>query len=126
VKITIETIAHEQQRYPTCGDWTFDAAGNLTIKVSQLSDPRFEALIAIHELTEAVMCQHAGVTQEMVDLFDKAFERDRHPDNDDEPGDHPDAPYRRQHGIASGIESILAAEMGVVWGQYEKEVNALP
>lgn len=129
-KIEIEFIEHSKQRYPTVGDWRLvHGLGDqkiLLISVSQLSDWRYEALIAIHELAEVLMCQQAGITQEVVDKFDKDFEAARPPDNDDEPGDDPNAPYGKQHCIATGIESIVAAELGVCWKNYADEVLSMP
>lgn len=134
MKIIIETIPHSEQRYQTCGDWFFDCACqgapqdtcDLHIKVSNLSDWRLEALVAIHELVEVLKCKHDGVTSESVDAFDKAFEANRAPDNLDEPGDEPNAPYVKQHCLATGIERIMAAELGVSWKEYEKELESLP
>jgi hypothetical protein len=138
MKITIETIAHKDQRYPTVGDWTFDNLGNLNIRVSALSDWRREALIAIHELVEVILCKQAGVSQEVVDRFDMEFEsRQKVTDlpsgnvkfilnpTEGEPGDDPQAPYVRQHCVATGIERLLAAELGVNWKEYEQELDAL-
>ena len=45
MKITIDTIPHNQQRYPTVGDWAFDSNGNLIIAVSDLGDWRYNALV---------------------------------------------------------------------------------
>src|SRR6185437_14162711 len=100
MRIVIETIPHEQQRYPTVGDWTYEPDGTLLIRISKLSDERREALIAVHELVEVLLCKQDGVTQEAVDSFDKEFEANRPPDNVDEPGDDLRAPYARQHCIA--------------------------
>ena len=126
MKIIIETIPHEQHRYTTVGDWFYDPDGTLRIKVSELSDWRREMLIAVHELVEALMCKHDGVTVESVDKFDKEFEAHRHPDNKDEPGDDPSAPYVKQHCVATGIERILAAALDVQWKPYEDELCELP
>ena len=126
MKITIETIPHDQHRYPTVGDWYFNDNGDLTIKVSQLSDWRRECLVAVHELVEVLICKQDGVSQESVDKFDKDFEAHRHPDNEDEPGDEPTAPYVKEHCIATGIERLLAANLGVNWKEYEQELNDLP
>lgn len=126
MKITIETIPHEQQRYPTVGDWQYDESGNLTIRVSQLSDWRREALIAVHELVEVILCKGVGLSQEAVDAFDIAFEKKRAPDDDSEPGDNPNAPYRRQHCFATAVERMLCAELGVSWEEYEEELSSLP
>lgn len=126
MRVIIETIAHKDQRYPTVGDWFYDDDGTLRIKVSQLSDWRREMLIAVHELVEVLCCKHEGISQESVDQFDKAYEETRHPDNFDEPGDDPGAPYVKQHCIATGVERILAAELKVNWKQYEEELDELP
>lgn len=134
MKIVIETINHKDQRYPTVGDWFYkkDKSGEkvLHIKVSWL--PRWEmvALIAVHELVEVLLCKSAGVSQAEVDRFDKEFERARdrgqlaHPD--DEPGDNPGAPYKRQHCFATAVERMLCAEMGISWSDYADEVEKLP
>lgn len=132
--ITIETIPHEKQRYRTVGDWQVDPAGDLHITVSKLSDWRLEALVAVHEFVEVLLCKRAGIKQIEVDAFDVTFEQNRPKSNPheavegeyDEPGDEPTAPYVRQHCIATGIERILAAELGVLWKEYEEELNKLP
>lgn len=126
MKIIIETIPHNKQRYPTVGDWFTDDKGVLHIKVSELSDWRREALIAVHELVEVLLCQHDGVTQDEVDRFDKAYEMDRLPGDDSEPGDCESAPYNKQHCFATGIERLLAAQFRVAWANYEAELNDLP
>lgn len=126
MKITIETIEHSAQRYPTVGDWQFDDAGNLLIRVSQLSDWRREALVAVHELCEALLCKHQNVLEGAVDRFDMAYEQTRPEADDSEPGDHEEAPYRNQHCFATGIERLLCAEFGVSWSNYERELALLP
>lgn len=130
MKITIETIPHASHRYPTIGDWTVtrgpDASPVIKIFVSlEVGDWRAQALVAIHEVTEALMCIHDGVTQEQVDAFDIDFEKHRHPDNVDEPGDSKGAPYYKQHQYASAIERILAAQLDVDWNNYTKAVERL-
>lgn len=145
MKIVIETIPHDQQRYPTVGDWEikkepiyYESGGPgastekigeeevLYIRVSKLSDWRREALVAIHELVEVLLCKHDGVTTEDVDKFDMDFERRRKEGDLSEPGDDPKAPYVLEHCIATGIERILAAELNVSWKEYEEELEALP
>lgn len=128
IKVTIETIEHSQQRYPTVGDWWFDSDG-LHIKVSGLSDWRYEALVAVHELIEAILCKHHLVSQEAIDAFDKQYELDRAAGKhspSDEPGDDLDAPYRQEHCFATGIERMLAVELDVCWDLYSKMVESLP
>lgn len=125
MNVTIQVIPHDQQRYPTVGDWYFEG-DDLIIKVSKLSDWRREMLIAIHELAEVLICKHKGISAESVDKFDKEFEQNRSPDNVDEPGDDPSAPYVTEHCIATGIERIMAAQLGVSWKEYESELEDLP
>src|SRR5262249_37826766 len=81
-KIVSEVIDHTAQRYDTAGDWWFDPDGTLHVAVSKMSDPRYTVLLAMHELTEAILCRHAGVTTEQVDAWDMGEGADV-----DEPGD---------------------------------------
>jgi hypothetical protein len=85
LRIVIETIPHSQRRYPTVGDWQFDKAGDLHITVSKMSDQRYEFLVAAHEMIEAYLAIHAGVSPTAVDRFDKAYEANRKPGDDSEP-----------------------------------------
>lgn len=124
MKITIETIPHKEQRYPTVGDWYIED-GVIMIKVSSMDSWRYEALVAIHELVEIILCRGENISQEKVDEFDKAFEQNRMEGDESEPGESDGAPYRRQHRIASGVERIVAAELEVNWERYEKAINAL-
>ena len=142
MRVVIQAIEHVEQRYPTCGDYWDDEAGNLQVRVSKMDDWRYEALVGIHEVIEALLCRHDGVSFAEIDAFDKDFEKARaevtNPakvrrflfrgevrDKDAEPGDDPRAPYYRQHGIATGIERILAVLLGVDWSAYSEAVLAL-
>ena len=130
MKIIIETIPHGDQRYSSVGDWFYEPGEGeeevLHFKVSELSDWRREALIAVHELVEVLLCRHDGVSQEEVDQFDKKYEADRQPDDDSEPGDSPNAPYVKQHCLATAVERMLAAELEVSWQDYENELGEMP
>ena len=126
MRITIEIIRHEDQRYPTCGDWLWPNEHNLLIRVSDMGDWRAEAAVAVHELVEALLCKGEGITQEAIDAFDMAFEKDRMPLNDDEPGDDPTAPYHRQHCFATAVERMLIAALGMSWSEYADAVEKLP
>lgn len=124
-QIVIEFIPHDHQRYETVGDWFFDAQGDLHIRVSDLGNFLFNFLVASHELVEVVLCMQHGVTQEEVDKFDMEFELARQPGNVDEPGDNMLAPYYSEHQLASGVERLLAAMLGVNWKEYERKVEEL-
>jgi hypothetical protein len=122
VKITLRSIPHKDQRYKTVGDWYETEGRQIEITASQLSDWRREFLILIHELVEWGLCKQEGITQSEVDIFDKARESIQ---DEIELGDLKDAPYRKQHCIATGIERMLAAELDVVWSEYEEELTKL-
>ena len=121
MKITIETIDHNQQRYPTIGDWYFQD-GQLVIRVSNLSDRRHEFLVAFHELVEAILCIQDGVDEQEITDFDTMFELNRPQGNTDEPGDDISAPYKQQHLFATGIEKLLAERLEVTWKTYENDI----
>ena len=129
MNVRIEVIPHDQQAYPTVGNWFYDKNGDVIIQVSALSDWRREMLIAFHELAEVLICKHRGISQEEVDKFDKKFEADRAKGKhgeDDEPGDDPKAPYRKEHFFATNVEALLSAELDVNFQEYEKELSDLP
>lgn len=116
MNIHIEFIPSKDQRYETGGDWFFDDSGDLIIKISN-DDQDFptedhQHLVALHELVEALLCRKHGITQQMVDDFDMSEAQTLHAKND-EPGDHIDAPYRREHRFAMLIEHLMARELGL-------------
>lgn len=125
MKITIETIPHKDQRYPTVGDWQIKPNSTIHISVSHMANSHFEFLVGIHEAIEAFLCLKEGISQDAVDKFDREYETNRSKDDDSEPGDSRTAPYYRQHQIATGIERILAAELGVDWNIYESAIAKL-
>lgn len=125
LRVEIQTVPHRLQRYNTCGDWKRLGKVHYRIYVSDTKNDTYSALIGVHELVEALLCELRGIKQEDVDKFDMAFEAARQDGDDSEPGDDPAAPYRREHQFATKIERQLAEEMGVDWGEYEKSIYAL-
>lgn len=129
MNVHIETIPHKEQRYNTVGDWTFDKHGNFGINVSNTKNEDYNFLIAVHEFIESYLCKREGIKEEDVTKFDKHFEemRTAFPDlvGDMEPGDHDNAPYQKQHKIASMMEKWLADNMHIDWEAYNKKVNEL-
>ncbi len=121
----IRTIAHKDQRYDTVGDWqdTFDIGpprrAQLVITVSRLPDWRYEFLIALHELIEAALCGHRGITAAQVDEFDMSYA------GDGEPGADPRAPYHVEHEFAWKVEQEVAAQLGVDMEAYTAAIDAL-
>jgi len=125
MKIQLRTIPHSEQRYETCGDWENLSDGSLRISVSDMGNEDYAFLVAIHEAVEVWLCNKRGIADEAVSSFDIAFEKNRPDDDESEPGDHPDAPYRKEHFVATNIERIIAAELGIDWATYNKAVMSL-
>jgi hypothetical protein len=121
MKITIETIDHNDQRYNTVGDWQFDDEGNLNIKVSNTASESYNFLIGVHELVEAYLCKIRGISTQDVDKFDIDFISRHSPLW--EPGDSKDAPYHIQHKIATVIEYILLKELRLTSEAYESHIQ---
>jgi hypothetical protein len=122
--IRIESIPHDKQRYETIGDWYRDQSGNLQIKVSETGNNDYNFLVAIHELVEVWLCEKRGIELSVVDGFDQAYEINRQKGDDSEPGDSPKAPYKNEHCIATGIERIMCAALGIDWRDYEDALTS--
>lgn len=126
MKIVIESIPHSEQRYETPGDYYNLPDGSMVIRVSKEMGKQSCLLVAIHELVEQFLCSQAGITNEAIDDFDREYEANRKTgDIDSEPGDSPDAPYERQHNIATGIERLVCAEIGMPWEDHTLNVIRL-
>jgi hypothetical protein len=122
MNIQVKVIDHTKQEYPTVGNWSFNDAGDLSVEVSSMGDWRYESLVAVHEIIEALLCQERGISGKEITIFDKRFEDNRKKGNSDEPGDDQQAPYKDEHFFATNIERLLAAELGVDWKEYDKTV----
>lgn len=128
MKIIIESIPHEDQRYETVGDWFEDPDGTIHVKVSDMGNDDYALLVALHELHEFWLCRKRGITEETVTEFDVQFEKDRAKglhEEEDEPGDDPAAPYKKEHFFATNLERMFALEMGVDWNDYDDAVMSL-
>ena len=126
MKILIETIPHSEQRYNTVGDYTRTPDG-WHIRVSQLPDWREEALIAVHELVELLLCEARGIPDAAIDVWDMTWVPYYTTETGwvNEPGADPSAPYYHEHVCATGVELLLATELGVQWELYESHILAL-
>ena len=121
MNINIQVIPNEQHRPGISGaDWYFDQAGDLQVRISKMSDWRYETCLAVHEMVEAILCKYNGVTVAQVDEFDRPFEEAK--DNVTNVGDKTNAPYRREHCFATAAERIVAAELNVPWQDYDDEL----
>lgn len=124
LRILIQTIPHNQHRYPTVGDYTDDDLGGQTILVSDCSNWKYELLVAFHELIEQNLLKARNISEESVRNFDVLFEAGN-PNTGEEPGEQPDAPYYNEHMFAEKLERIYAKELGVDWDEYEEYLDNL-
>jgi len=101
-------------------DWYFYDNGDLRVMINRLSDWKRESLLLVHELVEALLCKHDGVTVAEVDNFDAEYDKTHSADLN--AGDDPKCPYQTQHCIATAVERIMAAHMGINWESYDREL----
>lgn len=117
MKIHIETIPSKGQRYPTCADYYMLPSGVIEVKVNEMGDERAEIMVVLHELIEAFLCRYALIDWTDIDKFDMKFSKKN---KSDEPGDKKNAPYHKEHMIATKVEKMLCKEFGLTWKQYNK------
>ena len=127
LKVEIKSIPHKRHRYPGAGDY-WDEKDWKIIRVSEMEDPRYEVLVALHEFVESFLCDLRGIFEQEITRFDVMFEEERengfHFDRE-EPGNDKRCPYRREHRWATRIERLMAWQMKVSWKEYSEAVNAL-
>jgi hypothetical protein len=121
-KITIEfTDDPNKVRNFGVGDYFVDKKGNKIIRVYQKDNSEkwslWAFLCAMHELTEYELCDRVWIKEEDVDAFDKWFESQN---LEGEPGDHEDAPYRKQHRSAEMVERYICEQLNLDWHEYFK------
>lgn len=127
ININIQTIPNSEQAYPTVGNY-WEENGELQFRVSDMKNHDYEFLVVIHELIEQHLVKKRGISLKDIDTFDINFEKERDEGKHDimeEAGDSKDAPYYKEHQYATGIERVLANELGIDWNEYNKTVMEL-
>lgn len=123
--VVIKAIPHSEQRYETVGDYVYNG-DRVYITVSDMGNRYKEAAVALHEFVEMMLCRLRGIEEPDIAAFDMQYEKNRDPlDLTSEPGDDPQAPYRKEHRFAENIERLFVQEMGMDWHEYEKTVLSL-
>ena len=128
MKINIVTIAIDKMRYPTVGDYWYDDEGILQVRVADMGNEFYEKMVIIHELVEEALTKRRGLPEPKIMAFDEAFERARAMGlrtEDEEPGFHNDAPYLREHTLATSVEMQMCALSGESWTDYDRTVMNL-
>lgn len=120
-------VAHEDQRYPTVGDWKISGQRKpyFLITASKMENPDYVFLVQLHELIESWLCFRRGIHEIEVTDFDLRYECTRPEGDFSEPGDDPKAPYNREHKFATVIEKQVATELGVDWEEYGRTVEEM-
>lgn len=137
MRIDWKIIDHNKQRYLTSGDWFWtreEGEHVLNVRISRMSDHRYELCLGVHEVVEAILCWHAAIAQEDVDAFDIGVE-DAHAAGAthypcgcarrelSDPGSDKHAPYHKQCMLANGIERVVAFALGIHWHSYDEQVD---
>ncbi len=125
LNLQIRTVPDKDQRYNTVGDYYVDETGKKVFVVSDMHDWRYELLTAVHELVESSLCRQRGISDELIDAFDIAYQATRADGDVSEPGDSEDAPYYHEHQFANKIEKMLSDELQVDWDDYCRVVDTL-
>lgn len=117
MKFEAKSVDPSLMRYVTTGDWekVGDHVIMPVVDYGMQDDNAF--LVALHELVESFLCLKHGVSEEIVTKFDV-----EHPELD-EPGDSPNAPYHKQHMIATQVERIVCEAMGLDWNKHNAWVQ---
>jgi len=128
IEIHIKSIPHDSQRYPTVGDYWYDDLGVLQVRVSEMGNQLYETMVVIHELVEELLTKHRGITEQQIMDFDLYYEKKREMglvDEMSEPGFSNEAPYLKEHTLATSVEMMICAMAGESWMDYDQTVNAL-
>ena len=116
-RIILEIIDHQDQRLHVPGDWFFTPDGNLTVRISDLGDWRYNFLVMRHEMDEAILCHFNRITTEMVDEDQK---KGKPSDDPDSFSGYPGARLQNQHNDALAAEWQMSRLLKVDWKLYGK------
>lgn len=117
--INIWAIPHNEQRYPTVGDYYKNEIDIWEILVSRTNADQ-EFMIAVHELIEWYLTQKRGISEESITEFDTNAGKDS-----DDPGSMRSAPYHKEHMFATKIEKMLCKELKCSWDEYDNSLKKL-
>lgn len=124
-KTIIEIVSLKKQRYETLGDYFYDKSGIRHFKITDTGNDLYNDLILIHEMIEEVLTRAKGIKEEIILRHDLEFEKlllDGKVSPDDEPGEHKNSPYRKEHAIAEIVERMMINHLGLIWKEYDAEI----
>ena len=121
--ITVKFLDYKDMRYPTVGDYEMVEGDILEFRIAKSGNSIYDRIVLIHEMGEQLMSEFKGVTNEQIDEFDFAYEKNRPEGNMDEPGDDPNCPVQIEHSIMTAVERILCACMNIPWKTYNDAID---
>lgn len=127
-EICVKVVPMSEMRYPSVGDYWYDENGVLQVRIADLGEKRMNRCVLMHELNEVFVTEHHGIIEQDIMAFDVRFEKEREEGkwrDDQEPGDDPRAPYRKEHRFSENCERQLALALDVDWEEYTERVNSL-
>lgn len=128
MEIHIKTIPHNAHRFETVGDYWYDETGVLQVRISDMGNEFYEKMVAIHELVEEALTKKRGLMEPDILAFDQYYEKRREQGlvpEDSEPGFDNNAPYLKEHTIATSVEMMMCAMSGESWSDYDRFVMNL-
>jgi hypothetical protein len=117
MNVRIHSVPQHLIRSNQVGDWWYNE-NDIAVHVLETMSPDSQLAVAIHELIEAWECRRHGITDKDVTAFDDQYEAERKEGkhrHDDEPGDDPRSPYRREHAAATHVERAVCAAVNLTW-----------
>lgn len=122
-QIDIQVIPIHEMRYKTVGDyWWNEDKTILAIRVADSGNTIYNESVALHELVEALLCEHRGISEESISSFDIEFEK---LNTGREAGFEPDAPYTKEHYFATAIEMLYGQQLNISLNDYDDCITAL-
>lgn len=104
----------DSMRYDDVGDYYGD-----TIVCFDMKDPIINNAILVHEFIEYTLIRSAGISSELIDLFDN---------DEDAPDKYPQEYelYSKFHRMANKIERQFIENLGLNWKDHDKIVYTTP
>jgi len=118
MKIKIEVVPQKEIRFNDVGDYYYKHDGTLLIRVADTGNSIYTRIVLIHEIIEQLLTEAKGITIEEVDEFDRTADKEL-------TSDSPQCPHSKEHSLATAVERILCAYLGIPWQTYDNFVSSL-
>jgi hypothetical protein len=118
---------HKEMRYPTLGDY-YVKNGVLNFDIVKQKESIYTKLILIHELIEQTLCEYLDIKIEDIDKHDLWFEEQIKLglfNENDEPGEHLLAPYRKEHLFSESIEKQVCEYLKIDFNTYNNAIKQI-